>query len=140
MYDMELLPTKTSAELIEIGAAYGVPLNKSMKKTDMMQIIQVVHNSLIQNKAKPAEKPVFKSHETSQDEIIAECKKYASKGLELRFTEDGANWHIRCKGAEESGTRFQPFKAIAFRIKEVSKGARSPRVLKGQDGRVLLTA
>lgn len=140
MYDMQLLPTKTAAELIDIGAAYGIPLNKSMKKAEMMQIIQVVHNSLTPNTPKSNEKPVFKSHETTQDEIISECKKYASKGIELKFSEDGANWHIRCKGAEESGTRFQPMSAIAFRIKEVAKGARNPRGIKAQDGRLMLTA
>lgn len=139
MYDMELLPTKTAAELIEIAAGYGLKLNKAMTKPDMMQIINVVHNSLVDKPEQPKVKPPQVNHEATKDEIIAECQKYASKGMELRFTESDSCWHIRCKGAEESGTRFQPMKAIAFRIKEVAKGARNPRGIKAGD-KFLLSA
>src|SRR5688572_11857686 len=105
MYDMELLPTKTQAELRDIAAAYNIPTNKAMKKADIMQLIQVVHNAMNAKPDQPKEKPVFVRHEATQEDIVAECQKYASKGMELKFIDDGMNWHIRCKGAEDTGTR-----------------------------------
>lgn len=72
------------------------------------------------------------------EEIRAEAQKYAGKGFEIRFIDDDNTWHVRCKGAEDTGTVHQPINAIAGKFATVARGALLPRGIK-VDGKVMFT-
>ncbi len=84
------------------------------------------------------QKPVFEKHFTPKEDVIEMAKKFADKGMELRFPDDNT-WQVRCKGAMDTGTLHQSKASIAKCIDHVSKGARNPRGLKMGD-KIMFTA
>lgn len=139
MYDMSMMAIKTMKELQVVAQSYNLPLKTNENKTNLLTRIIAAHNSLTPDQPKSVDKPVFVKHETSEEDIIAEAAKYKDKGMEIRFLDEDT-WHVRCKGEEDTGTRWQPIIVIARRFKEVAKGARLPRGIKGTGGKVMLTA
>lgn len=138
MIDVSTLPLMDMEQLKATAKAYNLPVHPREGAAKLVAKITAAHNAITPKQPVSHEKPVFALKQATQEEITEEAKKYADKGMELRFTEDNC-WHVRCKGAEDSGTVYQELKVIARKIQEVARGARNPRGLKAGEA-VMLTA
>lgn len=141
-YSPEMIATIDDPEMLRnIAADLGVSVHHKTGVEKLKTIIgAVVHNQVAgaaheADKVKPA--PIQAAFPTL-DEIRAEAAKYAEKGMEIRFLDDDTNWNVRCKGAEDSGTVMQPLSEIKKRFTIVAQGARNPRIINSEGGKVLL--
>ena len=133
---MQELYAKSRPELMQMAKSMGIKASISDKKIDLINKLSHTVDAIRPNH-KPGEKPVFKKEESSREEIEAEAQKYAGKGFELRFPDDDT-WQVKCRGATDSGTRYQSIKAIAFCFMKVARGAHVPRKLKSGTAELLV--
>lgn len=141
-YSPEVIATIDDPETLRnIAADLGVTVHHKTGVDKLKATINaLVHNQTAAaaheaDKQKPvAVQPAF----PTVDEIRAEAEKYAKKGMEIRFLDNELNWNVRCKGAEDSGTCKQPLSEIKKRFQMVAQGARNPRIINSDGGKVLL--
>lgn len=140
IFTPEYLSTLEGDRLREVAQGLGVELHHRAGDDKIRaSILAVMQQNNPLTTAEHPRTPKAEILETypTEDKIRAEAQKYAEKGMEIRFLDGGLNWHVRCKGAEDTGTTQQPMSEITRRFQAVSRGAFAPRI-KVVDGQKMI--